>query len=122
MTADDDFLQFERKLAEAYLHGDRAFVDGLLADDWTSTDYRGRSWTKPDVLALFEPGGPTFSAMKIDVDHVRRLGDVVVVTGRSVSSGRVQDRDLTIIQRYTDVYVKRDGRWRIVTSHGTQIQ
>jgi ketosteroid isomerase-like protein len=47
---------------------------------------------------------------------------VAVVTGRSVSGGTVDGRDVTITQRYTDVYVRRDGRWRIVASQGTQVQ
>jgi ketosteroid isomerase-like protein len=60
--------------------------------------------------------------MEIDVDKVRLVGDVAIVTGRSVSEGRIGGRDLSITQRYTDVYVRRDGRWRIVASQGTQVQ
>jgi len=104
------------------MRGDRAFVDDLLADDWTSTDYQGRLWTKTNVLAMFGPRGPTFTRMDIDVDKVRLLGDVAVVTGRSLSVGRVGDRDVNVAQRYTDVYVRRDGRWRVVASRGTQVQ
>ena|SRR5436190_10502053 len=116
------FREIERNLAAAYMRGDRAFVDALLADDWTSTDYRGRVWTKANVLALFGPGGATFTKVEVDVDNVRLLGDVAVVTGGSLSAGRVGDRELSITQRYTDVYVRRDGRWRIVASQGTQVQ
>jgi uncharacterized protein DUF4440 len=116
------FRELERNLASAHMRGDRAFVDGLLADDWSSIDYQGRSWTKANVLALFGPGGATFKKAEIDVDTVRVLGDVAVVTGRSVSAGRVGDRDVSVVQRFTDVYVRRDGRWRVVASQGTQVQ
>jgi ketosteroid isomerase-like protein len=114
--------QIERNLAAAYMRGDRAFVDDLLTDDWTSTDYLGRVWTKANVLALFGPNGPTFTKVDVDVDRVRLLGDVGVVTGRSVSAGRFDGRDVNVTQRYTDIYVRRDGRWRVVASQGTQIQ
>ncbi len=117
-----EFGQIERNLAAAYMRGDRAFVDDLLADDWTSTDYTGRIWTKANVLALFGPGGPTFTKAEIDVDRVRVHGDVAIVTGRSVSAGRVDGRDVSVTQRYMDIYVKRDGRWRVVASQGTQVQ
>ncbi len=116
------FREIERSLASAYMRGDRAFVDDLLTDDWSSTDYEGRLWTKSNVLALFGPGGPTFTKMELDVDKVRLLGDVAVVTGRSLSAGRVGDHDVSIVQRYTDVYVRRDGRWRVVASQGTQVR
>ena len=117
-----EFRQMAQNLAAAYLRGDRAFVDALLTDDWTSTDYRGRIWTKADVLAMFNGQRPPMTKAEIDVDRVRLLGDVAIVTGRSVSAGEVDGRAVSITQRYTDVYVRRDGRWRIVISHGTQVQ
>jgi len=117
-----EFRQIEQNLAAAYLRGDRAFVDALLTDDWTSTDYRGRIWTKASVLAMFNGQRPPMTKAEIDVDRVRLLGDVAIVTGRSVSAGEVDGRAVSITQRYTDIYVRRDGRWRVVTSHGTQVQ
>jgi uncharacterized protein (TIGR02246 family) len=116
------FREIARNLAAAYLRGDRAFVDALLTDDWTSTDYQGRVWTKAGVLAMFDGPRPPMTKAEIDVDNVRLLGDVAVVTGRSLSAGRVEGRDITIVQRYTDVYVKRDGRWRVVASQGTEVR
>jgi ketosteroid isomerase-like protein len=116
------FAEIERSLAAAYLRGDRAFVDGLLADEWTSTDYLGRSWTKANVLAMFDGARPAMTRAEIDVDRVRLHGDVAIVTGRSLSAGRVDGRDISVTQRYIDVYVRRDGRWRVVASQGTEIK
>src|SRR5712671_514506 len=118
----NQFREMEKGLAAAYMRGDRAFVDDLLADDWRSTDYRGQLWTKPKVLALFDGPRPPMTKAEIDVDRVRLVGDVAIVTGRSVSAGRVDGRDVSVTQRYTDIYVRRDGRWRVVASQGTQVQ
>ena len=117
-----EFEQIEHRLTEAWLHSDRAFIDGLLTDDWTVIDYQGHVRTKPDVLAMVGPGGPTFTKNVIDDVRVRLLGDVAIVTGRSEASGHIQDRDVTVIQRFTDIFVKRGGRWQVTASHGTQIQ
>ncbi|HKB14086.1 MAG TPA: nuclear transport factor 2 family protein [Vicinamibacterales bacterium] len=117
-----EFRQIAQNLAAAYLRGDRAFVDALLTDDWTSTDYRGRVWTKANVLALFDGPRPPMARAEIDVDRVRLLGDVAIVTGRSLSAGRIDGRDISIAQRFTDIYVRRDGRWRVIASQGTQVQ
>ena len=116
------FRELEQNLAAAYTEGDRAFVDALLADDWTSTDYRGRIWTKADVLAMFKGARPPMTRSEIDVDRVRLIGDVAVVTGRSVAEGIVDGRAVTVTQRYTDVYARREGRWRVIASQGTQVQ
>src|SRR5437762_14386973 len=116
------FRDMEKNLAAAYVRGDRALVDGLLADDWTSTDYLGRTWTKARVMAMFDGPRPPMTKAEIDVDHVRMLGDVAVVTGRSVSEGRVDGKDVSVTQRYIDIYVRRDGRWRVVASQGTEVK
>lgn len=118
----ETFRQIERQLAASYMTGDRQFVDDLLADDWTSISYRGERWTKARVLAIFDGARPPMTKTEIDVDNVRVVGDVAIVTGRSVAEGRVDGRDISIEQRYTDVYVRRDGRWRVVSSQGTQVQ
>ena len=117
-----EFRQIEQNLAAAYLRGDRAFVDALLTDDWTSTDYRGRIWTKANVLAMFDGQRPPMTKAEIDVDRVRLLGEVAIVTGRSVSAGQVDGRAVNVTQRFTDIYVRRGGRWRVIASHGTQVQ
>src|SRR5262245_11959191 len=117
-----EFRQIQQNLANAYLRGDRAVVASLLADDWTSVDYRGRTWTKANVLALFDGPRPPMTKSEIDVDRVRVIGDVAIITGRSVAAGTVDGREVSITQRYTDIYARRDGRWRVVASQGTQIQ
>ena len=124
-TAPDPATQFReivKNLAAAYLRGDRVFIDGLLADDWTSTDYLGRTWTKARVLAMFDGPRPPMTRSEIDVDTVRIIGEVAIVTGRSLSEGRVDGKDVSVRQRYIDVYVRRDGRWRVVASQGTEIR
>jgi len=74
------------------------------------------------VLAMFDGPRPPMTKAEIDVDRVRLLGDVAIVTGQSLAAGLVDGRDVTVRQRYTDIYVRRDGRWRIVASQGTEIK
>src|SRR6478672_12027522 len=92
-----EFRQIAQNLAAAYLPG-----------DWTSTDYRGRIWTKANVLAMFDGQRPPMTKAEIDVERVRLLGDVAIVSGRSVSAGEVDGRAVDVTQRFTDIYVRRD--------------
>jgi ketosteroid isomerase-like protein len=118
----NQFREMAKSLAAAYLRGDRAFVDNLLADDWTSTDYLGRPWTKARVLAMFDGPRPPMTKSEIDVDNVRLFGEVAVVTGRSLSAGRVDGKDVAVTQRFIDIYARRNGRWQIVASQGTEVK
>jgi ketosteroid isomerase-like protein len=50
------------------------------------------------------------------------LGDTAVVHGLSTAKSSMAGRDTSGQQRYTDVFVKRDGRWQCVTGYSTKVQ
>jgi ketosteroid isomerase-like protein len=58
----------------------------------------------------------------IDDLNIRVFGDFAVVTGRSVLSGSYQGQRANVVQRFTDVFARRDGRWQAVASQGTQVE
>ena len=52
---------------------------------------------------------------------VRVYGETAVVTYRSVAKGKIGDQDISGEYRWTDVVVKRNGVWLIVSTHGSTI-
>jgi len=57
----------------------------------------------------------------VDDLNIRTFGDVAIVTGRSVLAGSYQGERASVVQRFTDVFVRREGRWQAVASQGTQV-
>ena len=57
--------------------------------------------------------------MKFRTEDVeaRAYGDTVVLIGRVVAEYTRGDETMVQESRYTDTYVKRDGRWQVVASH-----
>jgi ketosteroid isomerase-like protein len=53
---------------------------------------------------------------------VKDFGDVAVVTGHSTFKGKYKGQPVTVVLRFTDVFVKRDDRWLVVASQGTQVR
>ena len=114
--------ELEQRLAAAWVNGDRAFIDGLLADDWTVIDPSGRVLTKRQVLdEAFASADRRIDAMTIDEVQVRMVGGVAVATGRTRASGSYRGQQATVTLRFTDVFVLRDGRWYVVASQGTVV-
>ena len=72
--------------------------------------------TEPQRRTEKKSGGSS-QAQPARTDRIVKTG-----TGRSVSAGRLEGRDIEVVQRYTDVFVRQGGRWRIVASQGTQVQ
>lgn len=110
----------EQRLAAAWVTGDRAFIEGLLSDDWTVTDPSGRVMTKQEVLKeTFGSRDRRIEAMTIDDVRVRLLEEAAVVTGRTRATGSYQGQKATVTLRFTDVFHFRAGRWQVVASQGT---
>jgi len=60
--------------------------------------------------------------MNIDEMKVRVYGDTAVVTGQSTVKGIFKTQDISGKYRWTDVFVKRDGKWQIVNAQLTPVQ
>lgn len=114
-----DFAQVEQQLARAWVDGDRSTIDRIIASDWTTIAITGHVLTREAVMAdFFRNGKSPIGAMAIDDVHVRWLGQVAVVTGRTVA--RAVGSQTDVVLRFTDVFAFRDGRWQIVASQGTR--
>ena len=113
----------EEQLAKAWVAGDRAFIEQVLADDWSVTDLTGRVLTKAQVLEeAFAANDRRVVSMRITGIGVRAFGDWAIVTGRTDAAGEYLGEAVTVTLRFTDVFVKRDGRWQAVASQATLIQ
>jgi len=121
-TDAETLAAIEQQLAKAWVNGDRAAVDAILAPDWSVTDAAGRVLTKDQVIReTFDSTDRKMEAMAIDDVSVRTFGDVAVVTGRTQATGSYRGTSATVVLRFTDVFVRRGGRWRAVASHGSTI-
>jgi ketosteroid isomerase-like protein len=123
-SADDTaaIVDLEHRLAAAWVRGDRPFIEGVLADDWSVTDGAGRVLTRPQVLdETFGSADRRIESMAIDDVRVRFVGGVAIVTGRTRATGSYRGQSGTATLRFTDVFTRRDGRWQIVISHGSTV-
>jgi ketosteroid isomerase-like protein len=104
------------------VHGDQAFIDSVLAPEWSVTDPSGRVLTKQQVLdETFSSDERKLEGMTVDNVKVRAFGDVAVATGRTRASGSYKGERASVELRFTDVLLRRDDRWQFVVSQGTLV-
>jgi uncharacterized protein (TIGR02246 family) len=120
--AEAELRGLEEQLARAWVEKDRSFIEGLLAPDWSVTDGAGQVLTKDQVLTqTFAASERSIDTMTIDDVRVRLFGSTAVVTGRTRATGSYRGQTGSVVLRFTDVFVQRDGRWQIVASHGSTV-
>jgi ketosteroid isomerase-like protein len=100
---------------------DLAFLDRILADDFMTTSSGGTVFTKAQLIANLKSGGYVFISAMLDDIKVRIYGDVAVVTGRNTVKGTLKGKDFSGQERWTDTFIKRDGRWQAVATHNSTI-
>src|SRR5687768_14728141 len=89
--AASQILDLEQRLAQAWVKGDRGFIEGLLAPDWSVTDPSGRILTRQQVIEeTFSSADRRIDSMTVDEVNVRLFGDVAIATGRTQDTGSYQ--------------------------------
>jgi hypothetical protein len=119
-----ELMQLERDIGAANVRRDKAFFERVEADEFIFTDSGGGTTTKAeDVASLDKPAGE-FKLISYEVDDMKVsvYGNTAVVTGRTTTTLKGKDREIVNKSRFTDVFVRRDGRWQIVAGHSSRIR
>ena len=72
-------------------------------------------------MADAQSGDLTFESFKINELKVRIYGDTAIVHGLETEKSKYKKEDLSGQYRFTDVFIKRDGRWQAVATHFTRV-
>jgi ketosteroid isomerase-like protein len=125
LAADDktaeEVKKLERVWAKAYVKRDVAFLEKHVPDDFTFTHADGSTTDKKAELGAVKSGVIALTELKIGKMKARVYGDTVVLTGHSIVKGKVGGKDVDGDYAFTDVWVKRDGRWQMVAAQVTRV-
>lgn len=113
-------MQMERDWTEAGLKKDAATLGKILADDWVGQGPTGIA-TKAEALADLKSGDNKLDSITLGDMKVRVFGDTAVVAGSDDEKSSYKGKDTSGHYTWTDVFVKRQGRWQAAASQGTLV-
>lgn len=112
----------EERWDAASVKGDTAALGEILADSLITTTPEGKVRTKAQTLARIKSGEVKFETSKVDDLKIAVYGNAAVVNGRwrgkFVENGKSKDG----VERFTDFFIRENGKWRCVASHASNIQ
>ena len=119
---DPEIVGLEGELRRAQLAADVEALDRLIDEDLLFTGPTGDLATKAEDLAAHESGMVRFRAHEPEEMRIRKVGtDVAVVALLARLIVDVHGVTHRGTFRYTRVWHRRDGRWRIVAGHVSEV-
>jgi len=120
MPDETDLIELQQTLAEAWLAGDRATVERIIAPEWTSTGPDGSITDRSTVLTqVFETAAHKIRVLEVGNVKARVFGEAAVVTGRTHGVGEYEGSRYDVVIRFTDTFVRHQGIWQAVASHAS---
>ena len=120
-SVEQTLIQLEQDWSEADLHRDAAALKRILADDWIGIDFEGTVLTKPQALVGIASDSGSLASTVLRNMKVRVYGNTAVVTGTDTETGDYHGKDSSGRYQWTDVFVRRGGRWQAVSSQSTKL-
>ncbi|MGE5814203.1 MAG: nuclear transport factor 2 family protein [Acidobacteriota bacterium] len=114
-----ELLALEKVWNQAHLRGDAAALEGLWADDLIVTVPKMPVLTRDDAVRVARSGVMRFQRYDSSDTHVRIYSSTAIVTGKIE---RVRERDGQVVTdhwQFTKVYVRQDGKWKVIAFHAS---
>jgi uncharacterized protein (TIGR02246 family) len=109
--------QLDKERIQAQINADAAALNRIYAEDFIGVGPSGTVRTKPQVIADFTGGHLKFKSITTDEVQVRVYENTAVETGVSTMVGEDKGEVVPSNNRFTRVWVKQQGGWRLVANH-----
>jgi ketosteroid isomerase-like protein len=113
---EQEIRRLDDEARAAVLRGDAAALENLLAEDYLVNNPLGQVLGKRQLLEAVRSGRIRHASYERQIEALRIHGDAAVVMGREA----VVDAGPVIQRRYTEVWLRTDGRWRAAARHANE--
>jgi len=114
-------LALESAWNQAEIHHDANAAAAIMADTFVSVDHHGTLLNKSQYLADLKDLSFRPEEISNSETSVYLYGDVAIVTSAYRTKGTDDGKPFAHHGRFTDTWIKRNGKWQCVADHETLI-
>jgi ketosteroid isomerase-like protein len=114
-----DLLKMENQRYQAMVQKDLKLLDSVLDDNLIFTHASGKIDSKESFIDSLNSGALVYKKIDIEDTEVRLYDSCGVVTGKSLLDIHVRGEDRKLQLRFTTVWVKDQGVWKVVAYQST---
>lgn len=119
---EEKLIGLQNTWAEARVKGDVAFLERLYAKEFTVTNMGGSGSSSEFDIDIFVSGDMGSEIVRGGEMKVAVYGNVAMVTGLQYVKGKYKNNPGEFLLRFTNVYIRRDGRRRLIKHHSTEVR
>lgn len=116
-----DIAALERARFAAMTRQDVAALEPLLAEDLRYCHSNGLCESRAEFLESIGSGSIRYRRIEVLELQPRPAGDAVIVHGTIAVEGEIGGRAARMRLLFTDVYVRREGRWQLAAWQSTRL-
>lgn len=111
----------EAALCEAFVKADEKTITRIEDERYTLTDSHGGVTGRDGDLGEAKKGDPRYSEFRNHSQKIRFYGDTAIINGITSLKGESGGKSFTGDFQFTDTWIKRNGEWKIVSSHASRL-
>ena len=109
----------ERARLAAWMRADTQAMRSVLGDDLLYCHSDGRCENKEQIVSSIGSGKQVYRSIEVLELKPRAVGGAVLINGRVRLGVDSNGKQMEFNAIFTDVYVRRDGRWQMVSYQST---
>lgn len=120
-TALQQIEEASKNYEQALTQKNEPLLKSILADNFIMTTATGRLLTKKDLLLNLNKEGTKYDKFESSEVRIELLNDAAIETGKVHTVGIRAQKKIAETTRYTDFWVKVQGKWLLLAEHSSFI-
>jgi hypothetical protein len=121
-VADEEVLAIEREIMAAIRQKNVAALEPMLAADFCYRTHFGAETDKAGFLQSVTSSPFEILSLHGEELNVNIYGETAIITGVQIAEARPPEGEKEeSVVAFTDVFVRRDGRWLMVLAYGVEL-
>jgi hypothetical protein len=120
-TAEQQIQQASKVYEQALIQKNEPLLNSILADNFILTTASGKLLTKKDMMLNLTKEGTKYDKFESSEVRISVLNDAAIETGKVQTVGIRGGKKIAETTRYTDFWVKIQGKWLLLAEHSSFI-
>ncbi len=120
-TAEQQIQEASKVYEQALTQKNEPLLKSILADNFILTTASGKVLTKKDMMLNLTKEGTKYDKFESSEVKISVLNDAAIETGKVHTVGIRAGKKIAETTRYTDFWVKIQGKWLLLAEHSSFI-